>query len=118
LAQALRLGVDEETTLACQMRYGSRIDKLLGMIEKLPKLAHRFVPEAPVCSGELVYCSRYEMVANLQDLLRRRLPLSLIVTLPEERVRLAASIAGKILHWSEEQKADEARSMLTEAAKP
>ncbi len=118
LAQALRLGVDEETTLACQMRYGSRIDKLLGMIEKLPKLAHRFVPEAPVCSGELVYCSRYEMVANLQDLLRRRLPLSLIVTLSEERVRLAASIAGKILHWSEEQKANEARSMLTEATKP
>ena len=114
----MRLGVDEETTLVCQTRYGRRFDDLLDMIEKLPKLAQRFVPEAPVCLGELVYCSRFEMVANLQDLLRRRLPLSLTVKLSEERLRSAASIAGKILNWSKEQETAEIRSILAKAAGP
>ena len=118
LGLSLRLGLDEETALACQVRYGRRIEELLGMIEELPQLARRFVPEAPACVGELVYCSRYEMVVNLQDLLRRRLPLTLIATLPEERVRLAAGIAGKVLHWSEERQADEVRSILGGATGP
>ena len=112
LSQAMRLGVDEETAGACQLRYGSRFGDLLGMIEELPRLARRFVPDAPVCIGELVYCSRHEMVVNLQDLLRRRLPLMLISTLPEERLRLAAAIAGRVLDWSEQHQADEVRSIL------
>jgi len=118
LGQSLRLGVDEETALACQLRYGRRLEELLVMIEKLPKLGRRFVPETPVCIGELVYCSRYEMVANLKDLLRRRLPLTLIATVPEDRLRLAAAIAGKILHWSEERKAAEVQSIRAEATGP
>jgi len=118
LGRSLRLGLDEETALACQLRYGRRIEVLLNMIEELPRLARRFVPEAPTCIGELVYCSQYEMVANLRDLLRRRLPLTLIATLPEERVRLAAALAGRVLRWSEERQIDEIRSICDEASGP
>ena len=117
LSRSLRLGLDEEAALACQLRYGCRFEVLLRMIEKLPRLARRFVPEAPVCIGELVFCSRYEMVANLQDLLRRRLPLTLITTLPEQRVRLAAAIAGKILRWSKQRQAVEVRSICGEISR-
>lgn len=118
LDQSLRLGLDEETALACQLRYGRRFEVLLRMIEKMPRLARRFVPETPMCIGELVFCSRYEMVANLQDLLRRRLPLTLIATLPEQRVRLAAAVAGKILRWSNERQIAEVRSICGEISGP
>ena len=118
MGQSLRLGLDEEATLACQLRYGRRFEVLLRMIEKMPRLARRFIPEAPMCIGELVFCAQYEMVANLQDLLRRRLPLTLISTLPEQRVWLAAAVAGKILRWSEERQAAEVRSICGEVSEP
>lgn len=111
LSRGLRLGLDEETALACQLRYGSRLEGLFRMIEKLPQLARRFVADAPICLAELVFCTQYEMVANLHDLLRRRLPLTLIATLPRKRVELAAAIAGKVLRWSEERRAAEVRSI-------
>ena len=82
------------------------------MIEKFPKLARRYVPEAPVCLGELVYCSQYEMVGNLHDLLRRRLPMLLIASIPRRRVELAAAICGKILGWSDLRRAEEVLSII------
>ncbi len=82
------------------------------MVEELPELARRFVPEAPVCIGELVYCARHEMVGNLQDLLRRRVPLTLVTRLSEERLRLAAALAGKVLSWTEERQAAEVQAIL------
>jgi glycerol-3-phosphate dehydrogenase len=116
LGQALRLGVDEETAQACQLRYGKRIEVLLRLIEKMPKLAQRYVVEAPVCLGELVYCSQYEMVGGLHDLLRRRLPLTVITELTRERVELAARVAGRVLRWPDERRAAEVRSICGEQA--
>ena len=118
LSLGLRLGLDEETTHACQLRYGKRIDVLLRMIERMPKLAQRYVAEVPVCLGELVFSSQYEMVGNLHDLLRRRLPVTLITSLPRERVELAAEVAGKVLRWTEERRADEVRSLCGEHGAP
>jgi len=118
LGLALRCGLDEETALACQLRYGRKFDDLMEMIRQLPRLAHRVVPDVPVCIGELVYGSRFEMVAGLQDLLRRRLPLTLITTLTHDRLRLAAAIAGKVLHWSQERQADEVRALGGEGMGP
>ncbi len=112
LSRALRLGLDEETVQACQLRYGSRLTDLLDLVEELPELAQRFVPDAPACIGELAHCARHEMVGNLRDLLRRRLPLTLVTRLPEERLRLAAALAGKMLSWDEERQAAEVQAML------
>jgi len=112
LSTGLRLGLDEETTVACQLRYGSRVETLFGIIEKSPKLASRYVPEAPVCLGDLVYCTRHEMVGNLHDLLRRRLPLLLVASLPRRRVELAAAICGEILGWTEKRRAEEVATIL------
>ncbi len=115
MGRAMRVGLDEETGLACQLRYGNHLGDLLDMIEELPRLARRFVPDAPVCIGELVYCSRHEMVGRLEDLLRRRLPLLLITRISEERLRLAAALAGKVLGWPEERQASEVRAILSAA---
>ena len=85
-------------------------------MEKLPELARRFVADSPVCLGELVFCAQNEMVGKLPDLLRRRLPLALITRLTEERLRLAAAIAGKVLEWPEQRQVQEVRAMLETTA--
>jgi glycerol-3-phosphate dehydrogenase len=114
LSQGLRLGLDEETTQACQLRYGKHFGILLRMIEKMPKLAQRYVAEAPICLGELAYSSQYEMVGNLSDLLRRRLPLTMITSLSRSRVELAAEVAGNVLRWTEDRRVAEVRSVCDE----
>ncbi len=116
LSRSLRAGIDEETALACQLRYGGRFEDLLDTVEKLPELARRFVADSPVCLGELVFCAQNEMVGKLPDLLRRRLPLALITRLTEERLRLAAAIAGKVLEWPEQRQVQEVRAMLETTA--
>ena len=118
LGKGLQLGLDEETMLACQIRYGQRVDVLLRMVEKLPQLGLRYLAETPICMAELVYCAQYEMVGNLQDLLRRRLPLTLIANLPERKVSVAAAIAGKVLGWSEKRRSDEVRAICGEIPTP
>ena len=107
LGQALRLGMDEETAMGCQLRYGDRFFALLEMIHKLPELSRRFVPDCAICLGELVFCTREEWVVHLDDLLRRRLPLLLVTRLSNDRLRLAAAIAGKVRGWDEERQIQE-----------
>jgi hypothetical protein len=52
------------------------------------------------------------MVGNLHDLLRRRLPLLLVASLPRRRVELAAAICGEILGWTEKRRAEEVATIL------
>jgi glycerol-3-phosphate dehydrogenase len=110
--RGLDLGLDEAVLEACQMRYGSRLERIYELIEKLPKLANRITPEAPFCRAELVYAAKFEMARSLQDVLRRRIPLLLLTRLDEMTVRMAAQVTGKILNWSEQRKQEEVDSIL------
>jgi glycerol-3-phosphate dehydrogenase len=110
--RGLDLGLDEAVIEACQMRYGSRLERIYALIERLPKLASRITPEAPFCRAELIHAVKSEMARSLDDVLRRRIPLLLLTRLDEKTVRLVAQVTGKILDWSEQRKQEEVESIL------
>jgi glycerol-3-phosphate dehydrogenase len=115
LERGLSVGVDEATAQCCLYRYGLRVDRLFDMVEKLPRLAGRIVPDATFCLGELVYTAKYEMARSLEDVFVRRVPLMRISPPPLDRLRLAAQVMGKILGWSDERKQREVASLAPQS---
>jgi len=107
LIRGMELGLDEETAGSCLERYGTRVDRLHEMIEELPALAKRIIPDAQFCMAEILFAPREEMARTLEDVLRRRIPMLLVSQLPERTLEWAASMVGSALRWSEERKREE-----------
>ena len=78
-AQLLVAGVDAEAALTCALRHGTGVDALLVLIEGDRALAQRVHPHAPFIRAEVALAQSHEMARSEQDVLRRRMPLHLIV---------------------------------------
>ncbi len=78
-AQLLVAGVDAEAAFTCALRHGTGVDALLVLIESDRALAQRVHPDAPFIRAEVALAQSHEMARSEQDVLRRRMPLHLIV---------------------------------------
>lgn len=82
-ARANRLGIDHECAMWLARRHGKRVEQVLDSIAGAPQLAERIVPALPFLYADLLHCARNEMVVHRDDLLRRRMPLSILAKLTE-----------------------------------
>lgn len=105
--RGLELGMDEPTVNSCQERYGTSIDLLYDVIAALPALASRIVPDLPFCYGEVIHAVKNEMARNLEDILRRRIPLLLLCRPSRETLAQVAKLAGPLLGWADQRREDE-----------
>jgi glycerol-3-phosphate dehydrogenase len=112
LAAGLSLGLDEETSEYCQLRYGARVEQIYDLVHDTPELAHRIVPDAPFCLAEVVQAVRNEMALSLEDVLRRRVPLLLVSRLNETRLQLVVELVGQTLHWTVDRARHELATVL------
>jgi glycerol-3-phosphate dehydrogenase len=93
--QANRLGIDHECAKWLMRRHGRHVEELLRSIDGNPHLAERIVPTLPFIYADLLYCARNEMVIHMDDLLRRRMPLSILAKLTEGTMRrINETVAG------------------------
>lgn len=97
--KAGQLGIDEECSLWLLRRYGKRVAEIFQSIEQEPHMAARILPTVPFIKAELAFCATNEMVIHLEDLLRRRIPLLIMVKLAQHQLRQFAEIAATSLHW-------------------
>jgi glycerol-3-phosphate dehydrogenase len=116
--EATELGLDEKVARTCVLRYGSRIDRVLGRIRRSPDLAGRIVPDAPFCRAEIVHAVRDEMARSLEDVVRRRIPLVLLSRLSDQSLRETGSLVGEHLGWSDARVRDEVESIRAEHGRP
>ncbi len=74
-----------EGTLAERLwrNYGEEAVKVLGLIQTEPKLREPIVESAPVLLAEAAFMAKEELVYDLEDFLRRRTRLSLVVSRAE-----------------------------------
>lgn len=87
MARALALHVDGESALWLLRRHGCHAEQILQAIARDETLAQRLVPDVPLIHADLVWCAQHEMVVRPDDLLRRRLPLT-ILSDPSQQQRL------------------------------
>jgi glycerol-3-phosphate dehydrogenase len=116
-ARGLALGLDETTVTSCRLRYGTSIGRIFALIEERPELKTRIVPDAPFCLAEIVNAVRHEMARDLEDVLRRRIPLLLVSRPSEEALRRAAGLIGSCLGWSDARVREEVAENLERMAR-
>jgi glycerol-3-phosphate dehydrogenase len=91
-AQAERLGIDGECAKWLMRRHGKRIGGIFRSLEGNPSLADRIVPSLPLIYADLHFCAHTEMIVQLEDLLRRRMPLSILARLSESTMQRISEI--------------------------
>ena len=74
-----RHGLDEDTARGLTLRHGTRVGRLTELIAAEPGLAGRLHPQAGFLRAEAVLAVQDEMALSLRDVLRRRMPLTLLV---------------------------------------
>lgn len=58
----------------CQA-YGSRAGQVASLVDQDPSLARRLDPELPYIAAELLFAVRFDLACEVEDVLRRRVPL-------------------------------------------
>jgi glycerol-3-phosphate dehydrogenase len=86
--------------------YGARVDQVLSLIASDTSLGRRLDPELPYLAAELVFAIRCDLACEVEDVLRRRVPLALFsrthgLDVAEETAKLLARERG----WSVERRA-------------
>ncbi|UJP01712.1 MAG: glycerol-3-phosphate dehydrogenase/oxidase, partial [Nitrosomonas sp.] len=61
----------------------------------------RIVPALPFIVADLMHCATNEMVAHLDDLLRRRLPLLILTNLSEDQLQHIAMRVAAAMSWDD-----------------
>ncbi len=99
--RCIETGIDRDTADWLIFRFGTGVDAIVRIIREDPDLARRIVDDLPFCMAEAVHCAREEMVTHLEDLMRRRIPIT-ILTRPDAQLatRMARQVAAD-LGWGE-----------------
>jgi glycerol-3-phosphate dehydrogenase len=105
-------GLDGMAAETSARRAGRRFPEILELIRGDSSLAARIHPELPFCRAEAILCARGEMVRNLEDLARRRIPVSILAPMTAVVAADLAALAGAELGWDEARRRDEAASVM------
>ena len=87
--------------------YGARVDRVLALVAADASLSRRLDPELPYVAAELLFAVRSDLACEVEDVLRRRVPLALLsktrdLAVAEETATLLAREQG----WSEQRRAE------------
>jgi glycerol-3-phosphate dehydrogenase len=79
LSALSRREVDEEAARYLSLRHGTGLPRIHALLDENPAWAARLHPDAPFLEAEAVLAIREEMALGVDDVLRRRMPLNLLV---------------------------------------
>ena len=79
MAGLARHGFDADTARSLTLRHGTGIRRVEALIAENPAWRQRIHPDAPYLRAEVVLAVRDEMARSVDDVARRRMPLSLVV---------------------------------------
>jgi glycerol-3-phosphate dehydrogenase len=88
-----------------QETYGSRAAQVVSLTKEDGSLSHRLDPGLPYIKAELVFAVRFELACEVEDVLRRRVPIALFgkdqgLGMAEATVEILAAERG----WSERRR--------------
>ncbi|AXQ27914.1 glycerol-3-phosphate dehydrogenase/oxidase [Solimonas sp. K1W22B-7] len=88
IARLIACGVDEEAAGWLSLRHGSGIELLMQRMEERPEWRARIHPELPFLMVEAAHALEAEMARDADDVLRRRVPLELLLPDDDSRERI------------------------------
>jgi glycerol-3-phosphate dehydrogenase len=100
ISQAMAAGLTYDMAVFLMLRFGSTASRVLDLIEQDPDLGQRIAPDLPFCRAEVIHCARNEMAVHLEDLVRRRIPLTILSRPDQALAREIAGLAAPEMGWS------------------
>ena len=79
MAGLARRGIDVKAARLLTLRHGTRVARIVELVDEDHSLAQPLHPDAPFLAAEAVLAVRDEGARTFDDVVRRRLPLSLLV---------------------------------------
>ena len=101
-----------DTIDAVVRRYGINAPKVIALARVRPDLGDPLHPGLPFAKAEVMYAAANEMTVNLEDLLRRRLPMLVLNPPDEHLIEMAADLAAAQLGWDAPRREEEVASIL------
>jgi glycerol-3-phosphate dehydrogenase len=98
--EAVTLGMDYTMAAWAIFRYGTSLDTVLQPLRENRKLSEPICDGLPFFKGELLHCAEHEMVVHMEDLIRRRIPLTLLSSITKGTLCSIAEMVAPILGWS------------------
>ena len=92
-------------------RYGSAMSTITDLITTHPEYGENIFPDLEFRWAELIYSLREEHVTHLVDLMRRRLPLTLLHPWDADVAERALSLASEELGWDDHRKSQEMEAL-------
>jgi len=89
-------GVDEECARALSLRHGTRVGRIAELLQEEPGWARRLHPATTLVVAEAILGARDEMALSLADLVRRRLPLALLVPMEPSLINELAALLAPV----------------------
>jgi len=113
LEQGVGYGFHQEMFSFTLERFGTSIESILDLARNDPSLAELIHPDLPFFKAELVHCATSEMVIHLEDLLRRRIPLTILSTLDLESLQWITKLIAPVLGWDQQRQEEEISTLFT-----
>jgi glycerol-3-phosphate dehydrogenase len=73
------------------------VDRLHALLVAEPALAARISPACPLVLAEVVHAGRYEMAGTVEDILRRRVPVTILAGNDSAALAAATRLAEREL---------------------
>ncbi|MDO9451337.1 MAG: glycerol-3-phosphate dehydrogenase/oxidase [Stagnimonas sp.] len=85
-----RRGLARDIAESLTLRHGTRIGRILALLDEEPAWAARLVDDAPFIEAEVILAVRDEGARTVEDISRRRMPLALISRTGSWQARIQA----------------------------
>lgn len=85
-------------------RYGEHWRRLTAMAKQYPHELSKIHSDLPFLWLEIRYVARHEHVKTLEDILRRRIPLMILMKIDDDTLSRVLEIVQEELEWSDEKK--------------
>jgi glycerol-3-phosphate dehydrogenase len=112
MRKVLAAGVNEPIAACLISRFGDQLPLLIARMEQDPQLARPIAPRLPFCWAEIDYCVHNEMVVHLEDLLRRRIPLTILSRPDADLATTIAAAVAQPLGWTPDDCAQEVAHLM------
>ncbi len=99
IAENINSGLDKEVASYLIFRHGTKIKQIRELIEQDASLAQRIAPDLPFSKAEIIYSSQNEMVITLEDLVRRRIPITILSSPDRQMITKIAGLTAQIKGW-------------------
>lgn len=102
IQQSMAAGLNHSQAAFLTIRFGTAAERILELVRLRPELGRPICPDLPFIRAEMVHCAANEMALRLEDLLRRRIPLTIMKKPDIDLARELANLAAGEMGWSRE----------------